>query len=379
MSAIATHNPLHRTIGFYEASIGKKVVMAVTGVILFGYVLGHLLGNLQIYMPDTGVPSTEPINIYAAFLHSHTVMLWAVRALLLVSVVLHITASVQLTLLKRQARPIAYVKKQDIPTSYAARTMMWSGPIIAAFVVFHVLHLTVGTVLPIEEGDVRANVIGGFQHPAVALLLHRRHGAVVHASVSRPVEHVPIRRPQPPALYAGAEALCRRLRLVRRGGQYFHSSRGAGGLADSREHMELDAKIPDGPIETLWDRHKFDLKLVNPANKRKYNVIMVGSGLAGGSAAATLGELGYNVQCFCFQDSPRRAHSHRRAGRHQRRQELSRRWRQHLPPLLRHGQGRRLPRARSQRLPPGPDQRRYHRPVRGARRALRARVRRHAR
>src|SRR5580700_10455781 len=73
--------------------------------------------------------------------------------------------------------------------------------------------------------------------------------------------------------------------------------------------MELDAKIPAGPIETLWDKHKFNLKLVNPANKRKYSIIMVGSGLAGGSAAATLGELGYNVQCFCFQDSPRRAHS----------------------------------------------------------------------
>jgi succinate dehydrogenase / fumarate reductase flavoprotein subunit len=73
--------------------------------------------------------------------------------------------------------------------------------------------------------------------------------------------------------------------------------------------MELDAKVPSGPIESLWDRHKFDLKLVNPANKRKYNIIVVGSGLAGGSAAATLGELGYNVQCFCFQDSPRRAHS----------------------------------------------------------------------
>src|ERR1700726_400946 len=73
--------------------------------------------------------------------------------------------------------------------------------------------------------------------------------------------------------------------------------------------MELDAKVPAGPIETLWDKHKFDLKLVNPANKRKYNIIVVGSGLAGGSAAATLGELGYNVKCFCFQDSPRRAHS----------------------------------------------------------------------
>ncbi|MBK6421882.1 MAG: fumarate reductase/succinate dehydrogenase flavoprotein subunit [Gemmatimonadetes bacterium] len=73
--------------------------------------------------------------------------------------------------------------------------------------------------------------------------------------------------------------------------------------------MELRSKIPGGPLQEKWDRHKFEMKLVNPANKRKYSVIVVGSGLAGGAAAATLGELGYNVQCFCFQDSPRRAHS----------------------------------------------------------------------
>ena len=73
--------------------------------------------------------------------------------------------------------------------------------------------------------------------------------------------------------------------------------------------MSLDAKIPSGPIEKKWEKHKFDMKLVNPANKRKYKVIVVGTGLAGGAAAATLGELGYNVEVFCFQDSPRRAHS----------------------------------------------------------------------
>src|SRR5689334_17823681 len=73
--------------------------------------------------------------------------------------------------------------------------------------------------------------------------------------------------------------------------------------------MELDSKSPTGPIETRWDRHRFNLKLVNPANKRKHTIIVVGSGLAGGAAAATLAELGYNVKCFCFQDSPRRAHS----------------------------------------------------------------------
>ena len=73
--------------------------------------------------------------------------------------------------------------------------------------------------------------------------------------------------------------------------------------------MELKSRIPDGPIEQKWDKHRFEMKLVNPANKRKFTVIVVGSGLAGGSAAATLSELGYNVKCFCFQDSPRRAHS----------------------------------------------------------------------
>src|ERR1039457_107008 len=73
--------------------------------------------------------------------------------------------------------------------------------------------------------------------------------------------------------------------------------------------MELDSKCPTGPIERRWDRHQFSLKLVNPANKRKYTILVVGSGLAGGSAAASLAELGYNVKCFCFQDSPRRAHS----------------------------------------------------------------------
>src|SRR6201994_2479556 len=73
--------------------------------------------------------------------------------------------------------------------------------------------------------------------------------------------------------------------------------------------MNLDAKIPPGPLAEKWSKHKFNLKLVNPANKRKYDVLIVGTGLAGASAAASLAELGYNVETFCFQDSPRRAHS----------------------------------------------------------------------
>ena len=171
MSAIAI-SPIDRAVRFYEAPIGKKAVMALTGVILFGYVIAHLLGNLQIY-----ASSPDQINRYAAFLHNpaNTIPLWAARTFLLVAVLLHITASVQLWLQNRTARPIGYVKKNDVPASYAARTMIWSGPIVGAFIVFHVLHLTVGAVLPLQDvggnpttPDVYHNVISGFQNYGVS-------------------------------------------------------------------------------------------------------------------------------------------------------------------------------------------------------------------
>jgi succinate dehydrogenase / fumarate reductase, cytochrome b subunit len=188
MSTIAA-SPIDRAVRFYDAPIGKKAVMAVTGVILVGYVVAHLLGNLQIY-------SSNPaqIDAYAAFLHNpnNAVALWAARAILLLAVILHITASVQLFALNRAARPVAYYKKDDVPSSYAARTMIWSGPIVAAFVIFHVLHLTVGAVLPTHDvnnnpitPDVRYNVISGFQNYAVSgfyifamilLCMHLYHG-----------------------------------------------------------------------------------------------------------------------------------------------------------------------------------------------------------
>ena len=112
-----------------------------------------------------------------------------------------------------------------------------------------------------------------------------------------------------------------------------------------------DTKAPDGPIERRWDERKFSAKLVNPANRRKLTVIVVGTGLAGGSAAATLGEAGYHVKSLLLPGQPAPRALDRRAGRHQRRQELPQRRRLDLPALLRHGQGRRLPRPRVQRLP----------------------------
>src|SRR5678816_2506739 len=89
----------------------------------------------------------------------------------------------------------------------------------------------------------------------------------------------------------------------------FGGSRRCRRLHQVTAAMELRSKTPSGPLVEKWSKHRFEMKLVSPANKRKYTVIVVGSGLAGGAAAATMSELGYNVKCFCFQDSPRRAHS----------------------------------------------------------------------
>jgi succinate dehydrogenase / fumarate reductase cytochrome b subunit len=154
------------SLRFWQTTVGKKVIMAVTGVILFGFIVGHLLGNLQIFLPP------EKINNYAATLRAHPGLLWIARSTLLIAVFLHIWSSFQLWLLQREARPIRYVKKVNLHSTYASRTMTWSGPIILAFVVFHLLHLTFGTVHPggrFETHNVYNNVVTGFQVWPVSL------------------------------------------------------------------------------------------------------------------------------------------------------------------------------------------------------------------
>jgi succinate dehydrogenase cytochrome b subunit len=151
--------PLAR-LRFWDTTVGKKAVMAVTGFILFGFIVGHLLGNLQIYEPP------EKINQYSEMLRSVPSLLWGARITLLVSVFLHIWASFALWRLQRAARPIPYVKKTNLHSTYASRTMMWSGPIILAFVIYHLLNFTFGTVHPggpFDEHNVFNNVVTGFQ------------------------------------------------------------------------------------------------------------------------------------------------------------------------------------------------------------------------
>jgi succinate dehydrogenase / fumarate reductase cytochrome b subunit len=165
MSSVALDSHLHKAIRFYQASIGKKAVMAGTAVVLFGYVIGHLAGNLQVYL------GAEQMDHYAAFLHSMPVLLWGVRALLLVCVVLHITASIQLTILKRQARPIGYVKKDAVGSNIASRSMIWSGAMIAAFVVYHLLDLTAGVANTAQYQELHAyeNLVYSFQRLPVSV------------------------------------------------------------------------------------------------------------------------------------------------------------------------------------------------------------------
>jgi succinate dehydrogenase / fumarate reductase, cytochrome b subunit len=150
---------------FYDSTIGKKAVMAVTGFILFGFLVAHMAGNLQVFL------GREVMNHYAQTLHANMNLLWAVRIILLVSVVLHAWAAVQLTAVKSAARPVGYVKPGNVQGSLSSRTMMLSGPVIALFVIGHLLHLTTGTIHPqFVELQAYENVVVGFGNPIAAAL-----------------------------------------------------------------------------------------------------------------------------------------------------------------------------------------------------------------
>ena len=175
----------------WKTSIGKKVIMAVSGIVLIGFVIGHLVGNLQIFGPP------EKINYYAHFLEGLGGALWAIRGFLLLMLVLHVWSAIVLTLENRQARPNGYDAAHTIQATYASRTMRWSGFIVLAFLLFHLAHFTVRVTHPeynewttqLEDGtevrDVWRMMVVGFSNPLISgfyilsiglLSLHLRHG-----------------------------------------------------------------------------------------------------------------------------------------------------------------------------------------------------------
>jgi succinate dehydrogenase cytochrome b subunit len=181
MSASAIGFSDTRAARFWNATIGKKLVMAVSGIVLLLFVVAHLIGNLQVY------EGADKFNAYARLLRVEPVLLWTVRVGLLVMVILHIWAAVQLAVLnKLEARPVGYVKKKSIGSSYASRTMYWSGPIVLAFVIYHLMQFTWGVGgTRWVEGDAYGNLVAGFSNPyisafyifAMALLMfHLYHG-----------------------------------------------------------------------------------------------------------------------------------------------------------------------------------------------------------
>lgn len=183
-------------IEFYRSAVGKKWVMAVSGVLIIGFALAHMIGNLKMFLPDVdGIPD---IDIYAEALRSlfspivpHHVMLWLMRTGLIVAVLLHVHAAYSLTVMNHRARNVDYHSPRSyVAANYASRTMRWSGTIFLAFLLFHLADFTLG-VQPAapdvwEHGEVYANFVASFQRPlvtafyvlAVSLLgIHLYHGA----------------------------------------------------------------------------------------------------------------------------------------------------------------------------------------------------------
>jgi succinate dehydrogenase / fumarate reductase, cytochrome b subunit len=176
-------------VELYRSAVGKKYVMAITGIVWLGYVLAHMVGNLKLYQ------SAEDFNTYAEFLRQllypivpESGTLWLLRSILIVALVFHVLAAYQLTVMNRQARPESYRAKRDyVAADFAARTMRWTGVIVLLFIAYHLADLTFGWVNPAGEGaTVYEKVVASFSNPAIsgfyllanlALGVHVYHGA----------------------------------------------------------------------------------------------------------------------------------------------------------------------------------------------------------
>lgn len=148
---------MERVLTLHRTTIGKKAIMAVSGVVLFGFVILHMLGNFQLWL------GPEYMHAYAVKLRAVPGLLWIARAILLLAVGAHIWAAVSLVGRNSDARPVDYQhRRKDVATNYAARTMMWGGAIVAMFIVYHILHLTLGYGPYYDPQAVYNNVVYGF-------------------------------------------------------------------------------------------------------------------------------------------------------------------------------------------------------------------------
>jgi succinate dehydrogenase / fumarate reductase cytochrome b subunit len=177
-------------VGFYRSTVGKKIIMAITGLVGIGFLIAHLAGNLQAFI------GPAKFNAYSTLLHGPLAeLVWLLRVVLIVAVVLHVLMAYQLTLISRAARPIAYRTREPQVSTLASRTMKWGGVLLLVFIVFHLLHFTTETIDPAgwrgttdSQGrhDVYGNVVSSFRIwwvaafyivAMLALGLHLFHGA----------------------------------------------------------------------------------------------------------------------------------------------------------------------------------------------------------
>jgi succinate dehydrogenase / fumarate reductase cytochrome b subunit len=165
---------MNRAAALWHTSVGKKAVMAVSGIILVAYLLTHVLANLLVFQ------GPHQINTYSRFLHGTGGALWAARLVLLAALVLHIVAAVQLTARRRAARPVGYAGGREAQVStFASRSIRWGGVLILVFLVYHILHFTLGTVhTAFVEGDPYHNVATGFARPLVVVFYELAMAAV---------------------------------------------------------------------------------------------------------------------------------------------------------------------------------------------------------
>lgn len=172
---------MSRLRSFWDSSVGKKFVMAVTGLVMVGFVVGHMVGNLQVFQ------GAERLDAYGRLLHGPlNELVWATRVVLLVAVVLHVVAAVQLTRRNRAARPERYAVAAPQVSTLAARTLRWGGFVLLAFLVYHLLDLTIGSANPeFRQGEVYHNLVTSLSRRPIALFylvamaalgLHLFHG-----------------------------------------------------------------------------------------------------------------------------------------------------------------------------------------------------------